>query len=104
MANEQASAAPTASKGRIVAFAACCYLLAQFLYRAFTVAHEYPIRTEQALEISLDALMLVAVITIRKQVPAWLFWLALVAGLCLFGFRLTSDSAWWTGHLMYSIH
>ena len=30
--------------------------------------------------------------------------IALIAGLLLFGIRLTSDSAWWTGHLSYSLH
>ena len=67
-----------------IAFALSCYLIAEFLWRTFTPAHEYPMRPEQALSIGLDLLALLCLIGLRTRVPKALFWIAIVAGLALF--------------------
>lgn len=84
-----------------ISMALSCYLIATFLWRAFTPAHEYPMRAEQMLEIGLDVLCVVGLIGLRKQVPQALFWIALLAGVSLFLIRLHGDASWWTGHWTY---
>jgi hypothetical protein len=79
------------------------YLIGNFLMRTFTAAHEYPMRTEQVLEMGIDALCIVGLFGIKKRVQPWLFWIALIAGVGLFAIRLNSDASWWTGHLTYSL-
>jgi len=81
-----------------------CYLIATFVYRTTVTAHEYPMRAEQLLSIGLDLLGVVGLIGLRAHGPKPLFWTALIAGILLFLIRLTSDAAWWTGHLSYSLH
>lgn len=92
------------TKQKALGFMVACLLLADFIHRAFTVAHEYPMRAEQVMTIAFDVIGVAALIGLRKHIVPWLFWPALIAGLALFGIRLTSDAAWWTGHLMYSIN
>lgn len=78
-------------------------LMFMFGFRVLTPAHEYMMRAELYLIMALDAGILIGLIGTRAKLPAWLFWTALVCGLGLFAIRFTSDSAWWTGHLMYSL-
>jgi hypothetical protein len=102
--SQQPIAPPNQSAiNRAVAWLLPAYLIGNFLVRALTAAHEYPMRTEQVLEMSIDALCIVGLFGARKRMQAWLFWVALVAGLGLFAIRLNSDASWWTGHLMYSL-
>ncbi|HEY0223540.1 MAG TPA: hypothetical protein VGC38_03420 [Pseudolabrys sp.] len=77
------------------------YLILNLLWRVFTPAHEYPMRPEQVLEMSIDALAIIGMFGVRRRMPAWVFWIAVVAGVGLFAIRLTSDASWWTGHVMY---
>jgi uncharacterized protein YndB with AHSA1/START domain len=92
------------------------YLIATFLWRAFTTANEYPSRTLQVMTMALDLIGLIALIGLKveigKKIPSneakWmagevLFWIALIAGLGLFAIRLNGDASWWTGHLTYDI-
>jgi uncharacterized membrane protein len=51
---------------------------------------------------AVDFLMVASLIGIRASVSKLLFWIALVAGIGLFAIRLTSETAWWTGHLTWS--
>jgi hypothetical protein len=88
---------------RAATFALPAYLAANFLLRTMTAAHEYPMRTEQVLEMLIDGLAIVGLFGVRKYMPMWLFWIAFIAGLGLFAIRLHSDASWWTGHLMYSL-
>jgi hypothetical protein len=76
-------------------------LIGQFLWNVLTPEHEFPMRTEQVMTMTLDALMLAGLIGLRGAMPKALFWVALVAGIGLFALRLSSDG-WWTGHLVYS--
>ena len=81
------------------------YLIAIFLWRALTPAHEYPMRTEQVMTMGLALLVLVGLIALKTQLSKGkvLFWVALIAGVGLFAIRLTGNASWWTGHLMFAI-
>ena len=92
------------------------YLVATFLWRVLTTAHEYPRRSEFLLTVALDFLAVAGLIALKIRVfrelppdePEWtggkiLFGLALAAGLGLFAIRLTGDANWWTGHLFYEL-
>lgn len=50
-----------------------------------------------------DFALVVGLFAYRRAMPQPLFWIALVAGIGLFGLRLLSDHGWWTGHLYYSL-
>jgi hypothetical protein len=102
--SQQPVAPPNSSAwNRAVTWILPAYLIGNFLIRTLTAAHEYPMRTAQVLEMGIDALCIVGLFGIKKRMPAWLFWIALVAGVGLFAIRLNSDASWWTGHLMYSL-
>ncbi len=91
-------------------------LIMSFLWRVLVAAHEYPSRTSQILTLVVDAMLLFSLVSLRSQ---WaklfdrndprrgtgnlFFGLGLTAGIGLFLIRLTSDSAWWTGHFFYSL-
>ena len=81
-----------------------CALISEFLWNAFTTAHEYPTRTEQVMTMVLNAGMVFGLFGVRNGGPKPLWWIALVAGIGLFAIRFTSDAAWWTGYLAYSLH
>jgi hypothetical protein len=100
--NEQQTAAPNAFN-RAMPWILSCYLIGSFLWRTFIEAHEYPGRTAMMLRMGIDALLIVGLFGLRKQLPPWLFWVALLAGLGLFAIRMNGDASWWTGHLMYSV-
>jgi hypothetical protein len=87
----------------IISLVLPCLLIGQFLWNLLTPAHEYAMRSEQVMTMTLDALLLAGLFGLRRSMPAPLFWIALVAGIGLFALRMTSDAAWWTGHLVYSI-
>jgi hypothetical protein len=87
----------------IVAWLLSALLIGNFLWRVFTDAHEYPMRSAQLLEIGIDALMIVGLFGVKAKLPAPLFWIALIAGLGLFAIRLHGDASWWTGHWNYSL-
>ena len=81
------------------------YMIAIFLWRVLTPAHEYPMRSEQVLTIGLDLLALIGLVGLKVQLEKGkiLFWIALIAGVGLFAIRLTGDASWWTGHLVYTL-
>ncbi len=92
------------------------YLVISFLWRLFVPAHEYDMRSAQVLDICLNVLLIVGLVgahsTLKKNFPPddsrWgfastLFWAGMVAGVGMLLIRLTSDAAWWTGHLRYSL-
>ena len=88
------------------------YLIASFLWRALTTAHEYPSPSLRNMTIALDLLCVIGLsgtgIQIFKGIPPGqstagkvLFWLGFIAGLGLFAIRLNGNASWWTGHLTY---
>ena len=92
------------------------YLILTAARRLLVTANEYPPREAQILEMVIDGGAFICLIgmwtgvskTIKRDdkaaVPmALLFLVALIAGVTLFGIRFTSDAAWWTGHLNYSL-
>jgi hypothetical protein len=77
-------------------------LIFLFFFNVTTTASEYPMRDEQVLTVLLEGGIFMGLIGTKSKLPPWLFWTALVCGIGVFALRLTSDQAWWTGHLMYS--
>lgn len=77
-------------------------LIVHFLWNFLVPAHEYPLRTEQVLTMTFDLGMIIGLFGFRRVIPAPLFWIALVAGMGLFAFRLSEDG-WWTGHFAYTL-
>jgi hypothetical protein len=96
---------PSGNAGRnvIISLLLPCLLIGQFLWNLLTPAHEYAMRPEQVMTMTLDALLLAGLFGLRRSMPAPLFWTALVAGIGLFALRMISDAGWWTGHLVYFI-
>jgi hypothetical protein len=78
------------------------FLIGNFLWRTLIPAHEYPAPGTHYLAMGLDALLVVGLFGFRKHMPAWIFWIALFAGLGLFAIRLSGGPSWWTGHLMFT--
>jgi hypothetical protein len=87
-----------------------------FLWRVFVPAHEYSMRTAQVLDIAINILLLVGLVGLKRQLDRefepddsrWssarpLYWGGLIAGILMLLIRLTSNAAWWTGHLRYSL-
>ena len=98
------SATPAQSgHSRFLFVALSCYLIATFLYRTLTPAHEYAMRTEQVMTIGLDILAVIGLATLHEHGSKVLYWGGLLAGVGLLLIRLHSDASWWTGHLMYSL-
>jgi hypothetical protein len=103
MSNNPPAPSKSAIQTPIVGWLLSALLIGNFLWRAFTDGHEYPMRPEQLLEIGIDTLMVVGLFGVKSKIPAPLFWIALVAGIGLFAIRLHGDASWWTGHWNYSL-
>ena len=105
MSTQQTGTPDAANRSWVVFLVVALLLIASFVYRAFTPAHEYPMRDEQLLTMGIDLLLIVGLIGLKRRIAkgAVLFWIALIAGIGLFAIRLTGDAQWWTGHLVYYI-
>jgi uncharacterized membrane protein AbrB (regulator of aidB expression) len=88
---------------RIIGYVLSLTLIATFLWRMLTTAHEYPMRSEQVIEILFDVLCVVGMFGVKSKIPAPLFWIGLAAGIGVLAIRLNGDASWWTGHLTYSL-
>jgi hypothetical protein len=99
--NEQRK--PTGAIGQAMPFVTAGLLIASFLWRTLTAAHEYPMRSEQVMTMLIDLGLIAGLYGMRQRLPAALFWIALVCGIGLFLIRLNGDASWWTGHLAYSL-
>ena len=93
----------TGAIGQAMPFVVAGLLIASFLLRALTAAHEYPMWSEQVMTMLIDLGLIVGLYGMRQRLPKALFWCALAAGIGLFLIRLNSDASWWTGHLAYSL-
>jgi len=90
-------------------------LIVTFVYRLSIPSHEYDSRGVVILDIVLNIGLLVGLFGTKRtlsqkapdddrwQVGTPLYWAALTSGVGLLLIRFTSDSGWWTGHLMYSL-
>src|SRR5690348_11084386 len=96
------SPAPQSSLRSALPYVVALILIGSFLWRVAVAAHEYAVRSEQVMTMLIDLGLLVGLVGMRDRVPKPLFWCAIVAGVGLFAIRLTSDAAWWTGHLSFS--
>ena len=94
---------PTSAIGQAMPFVTASLLIASFLWRTLTAAHEYPVRSEQVMTMLIDLGLIAGLYGMRQRLPAALFWIALASGVGLFLIRLNSDASWWTGHLAFSI-
>jgi hypothetical protein len=94
---------PTSTIGQAMPFVVAILLIASFLWRALTAAHEYPMRAEQVMTMLIDLGLIAGLYGMRQRLPKALFWCALASGVGLFLIRLNSDASWWTGHLAYSL-
>jgi chromate transport protein ChrA len=104
MTDAQTTAAEKNAKNlRIIGWLLSATLTFNFLWRALTTANEYPPRSSQIMEITLDVLMFIGLFAVRTKIPMPVFVTALIAAIGLFGIRLHSDASWWTGHWSYSI-
>jgi hypothetical protein len=103
MTDQQAQLPANSRRNSTIGVVLAGYLIASFFWNIATEAHEYAMRTDQMLTMSLNLLGVVGLFGVRAALPKGLFWCALIAGIGLFAIRLTSDSAWWTGHLFYSV-
>lgn len=102
--SEDPTATPANAKSsQIIGYLLSCTLIATFLWRTLTTAHEYPMRTEQVISIVIDVFCVVGLFGVKSKIPAPLFWIGLICGLLVLAIRLNGDASWWTGHLTYSI-
>jgi hypothetical protein len=102
MANQSPPAVPDFGRSSTAGLLVACFLIAHFMWNCLVPAHEYPVRAEQVLTMTLDFLMVVGLFSFRRAMPAPLFGIALLAGIGLFALRL-SKAGWWTGHLVYTL-
>jgi hypothetical protein len=95
----------TSNRNRVVFLVISALLIGSFLYRVVVPAHEYAVRSDQLLTMGLDLLAIVCLIGLKRRLRGGsvLYWVALIAGIGLFGIRLLGDDQWWTGHLVYYI-
>jgi len=106
MSSNDTATVSDSSRAPALFFMLSIYLIAMFLWRVLTPAHEYPMRAEQVLTMGLDLLGLIGLFAFKSKISKGmmvLFWLAVAAGVGLFAIRLTGDAAWWTGHLVYTL-
>jgi hypothetical protein len=104
----------TASRLPILGLWLSIYMIGLFLWRFFTPAHEYDVRSVQMLDMTLDALATVALIAIfarsigagadnSRLLRVILIWAALASAAGIWLIRFSSDEGWWTGHRLYSL-
>jgi hypothetical protein len=90
------------------------YLILRCLWRVFVPAQEYSMPPWPMVSLILDILTMVALFILKPQVPVAgpdapiyvryatpLFVGGIVATAIMVLIRFSSDSGWWTGHLMY---
>ena len=87
----------------VPAFLVACVLIGLFTYRLTVPAHEGALLPELVLTMVFDAAMVVGLVVLRARLAAPIFWAALISGVGLFVIRFTSESSWWTGHLMWTM-
>src|SRR4029077_10809548 len=103
MTDQQAQSQANSGRNSTIGLVLACYLIASLFWNVVTEAHEYALRTEQVLTMSLNLLGVIGLFGVRAAVPKGFFWFALTAGIGLSAIPLTSDSPWWTGHLFSSL-
>jgi hypothetical protein len=79
------------------------YLIAIFLYRVTTPAHEYPRAPERWMTITTDILVTIGLFGLRAHGAKPVLWIGILAAVGLFLIRLNGADSWATGHLDYWI-
>jgi hypothetical protein len=101
MTTQPTTTPDTSKKNTTLFYLGSVLLIGNFLFRMLVMADEYPSRTVMYMQLAIDALLLAGLIGLRKNGPQWLFVIALIAGIGLFGIRLHSKHSWYTGHWHY---
>jgi hypothetical protein len=96
-------AAADNGRRQVFFYVLACYLIAVFLYRTMTPAHEYPRSPDWWMTIGTDILATVGLFGLRAHGAKPLLWIGILAGAGLFLIRLTGPDSWATGHLDYWI-
>ncbi len=91
----------------------CAYLILQCLWRLFTPGGSWPMPPWHYVSMASDVLIWAVMIGLKSQITPQiagdrsrarlgniLFGAAFVSGIIMIALRLTSDSAWWTGHFI----
>ncbi len=104
----------TQAKAPIALAAVSGYLILRCLWRVFIPATEYSLPPWPLLSIIFDILVMISLFILKPQVPSGgpdapihvryatpLFIGGIVATAIMVLIRFSSDSGWWTGHLMY---
>jgi hypothetical protein len=97
--------ATAADNGRATAFfyVLAFYLIALFLYRVTTPAHEYPRAPDWWMTIGTDILATIGLFGLRAYGARPIMWISILAGIGLLLIRLNGPDSWATGHLDYWI-
>jgi hypothetical protein len=90
-------------RARVLFYVLACYLIAIFLYRVTTPAHEYPRAPDRWMTIGTDILATIGLFGLRAYGARPLLWIAILAAIGLFLIRLNGADSWATGHLDYWI-
>jgi hypothetical protein len=98
--NKPATAAD-GGRARMLFHVLAFYLIAVFLYRTLTPAHEYPRFPERLMTISFDILATIGLFGLRAYGAKPLMWIGILAGVGLLLVRLNGPDSWATGHLTY---
>jgi hypothetical protein len=95
--------APDNGRARIFFYVLAFYLIAIFLYRVTTPAHEYPRAPDRWMTIGSDILATIGLLGLRAHGAKPLLWIGMLAAVGLFLIRLNGPDSWATGHLDYWI-
>jgi hypothetical protein len=90
-------------RARVFFYVLAFYLIAIFLYRLLTPAHEYPRAPDRWMTIGSDILAIIGLFALRAHGAKALLWIGILAGIGLFLIRLNGPDSWATGHLDYWI-
>jgi hypothetical protein len=95
--------ATAADNGRATVFfyVLAFYLIAIFLYRVTTPAHEYPRESETWMTIGTDILATIGLFALRAYGAKPVLWIGIIAGIGLLLVRLIGPDSWATGHVDY---
>ena len=93
----------TAKQSPLAVLFVAWVLIGMFIYRMAIPAQEGPSQTLTFVTIAFDSLMVFGLVKMRRGISAPMFWIALAAGIGLFGIRMTGETSFWTGHLAFAI-
>jgi hypothetical protein len=104
MSDQQTTSEGDHSRDQKLFWALSILLIGSFVWKVSTPAHEYDRQSVVIMEMVFDLGCVVGLLgMIKRRGSNPLLWIALLAGLGLFGIRLSSKAGWSTGHLKYCV-